>query len=282
MKKINFFFVPDTGFGPASGPAPAPHSVVYGAPSESRDLEITIANVKITLTQPTGGAGDITLNYTLVDVREAAARIVPQYSTDNQQNWSTCTSAGGDDGVTSLATSTAGTAHVFIWDTVTDLGIDHKGDVHVRILAYDQATMAGDFKSSGALSVNVDNAPLAPTLVSPADGWFDKDQTMTFICTIPNPNQGNSDMHVKLELDTVSTFDSENYIKFESRLMAEDSQAEYDSDGAGAWIDIPHDGIPVVATPALIGNQCRFTVPTPQKLPKKSFKWRMVFGGITS
>jgi len=277
-------YAAESGFGRAATrrTTRTAETVVYGVTTVAEDMEVSQANVRVVLTKPSDLAGDILLSYTLEDDRAQTASITPQYSTDNGVTFSTMTDQGGGDGTTGLTTSATapGQAHTFEWDSVTDLGIDFKGDVLIRIKAFDQNNQLGDFEFSADHKLQIDNAPLISTLVSPIDGFFDKNETPTFVFTISDPGEGNSDMHVKLELDIDDSFTSGSLQTFESRN--DQIGWEYDSDGAGAWLPIPASGIPVIATPVLIGRQARFTVQTPQKLSKAKFFWKITFGGVTS
>lgn len=256
------------------------HTVVYGTDSVTTGFEVTNGNVKTSLSFPASpSSGTITLTYILTNPRASSASIQMEYSTDGVV-FSTGTSAGGDDGTSPLTTSANGTSHTFKWDTVTDLGIDFKETVFIRIKAFDLPGQLGDTESSELHKIIVDNSPLAPTIVSPTEGFFSKDETQTFTFIIPNPNQGNSNLHFKIDIDAVNTFDSNVLKVFESRL--DQTGWEYDSDGAGSWVNIPHNGVPIITTPALIGNQARFTVQTTDKLSGGKLFWKVVAGGITS
>lgn len=275
-------YAPDTGFGETAKKRSrrTARSVIYGDLSTSIDFDVTFGNVLPSLQAPTDTSGDITLTYTLKSIDSLTASILAEYSKNGGTTWNTATSAGGDDGISPLTSSPAGTSHTFEWDTVVDVGIDFFGTVLVRVRAFDLPGQGGDFIGSEEHKLTVDNAPLAGTIVSPASGDFNKIETPTFVFTIADPNQGNSDLHVKLEIDVVDSFDSGSLVTFESRL--DQVGWEYDSDGAGAWVAIPHDGIPIIATPALIGNQARYTIQTEDKLTQGEKHVRVTFGGVTS
>lgn len=287
MKKFRtlipkLFLSVETGFGRGATKrtVATPESVIYGVTTASEDFEVTKANVKATLTKPTDLVGDITLSYTITNPRATTASITAQYSTDIGATWNTMTSAGGDDGIDGLATSSGGTAHTFIWDTVTDLGIDFTGSVEIRIKVFDRDTQGGDFEFSQQHKLNINNAPLISTLVSPIDSFFDKNETPTLVFVISDPSEGDSDMHAKLELDTEATFGSDNLITFESRN--DQTGWEYDSDGAGSWVKFPSTGIPIIVDNTLVGNQARYTIQTPDRLTAKVYNWRITFGGVTT
>jgi len=83
------------------------------------------------------------------------------------------TAATGDslhEGVSSLAASASGTAHVFVWDTFTDLGLVYDDSVYVRLRGND-GTADGGYASSSAFIVDfvlpvVSNVSAAQTVGS--------------------------------------------------------------------------------------------------------------------
>lgn len=272
----------ETGFGTTTTDT-TPVSVIEGDVSSTRTLEITNGDCKVILSSSSGTSGDITFTYTLENDRAGNGSIKPEYdsTSSGMSSASEMTQGTGGDAKTPLTTSAAGTSHTFVWDTTTDLGKDFVGTVWVRITAYDRIGQIGDTMLSGVLKINVDNAPGAPTLVSPTDDFFDKNETPQFVWTIPDPIEGNSNMHFKLELDPTGEFDdnSGDIITFESRL--DQTGWEYDSDGASSWVTIPHGGVPIITDPTLIGNQCRLTIQTEDRLDSKSFVWRCVAAVVT-
>ena len=125
---------------------------------------------------------------------------------------------------------------------------------------------------------SINTAPEAPSLIYPANGDFGKLETTEFIFTIPDPRAGNSKLHFKVELDTVSTFDSSNLVTFESRF--DQTGWYYDSTGSGDWVSIPVDGVDIPGVPALIGNQAKFRLQTEDKLTHTFYYWRAVALGV--
>lgn len=271
---------PETGFGGAAQTRQqqTAKSVVYGAQSDITTLQVVDGNTLAELSDPTDGSGDITLTYTLKNYTSQTSSIKVEYSEDGE-TYSEATSAGGDDGNTGLTTSSAGTEHTFIWDTTTDLGKSAKTRVDIRIKAFDQDNYNGAISISNIHTVTVDNSPLAPSIVSPASLAFDKNQTPTFVFTIPNPVEGDSDMHFKLELDTDQGFASGDLKTFESRN--DPIGWEYYDDTN--WIDFPSDGsgVPVISDNTLIGNQARYTVQTEDHLTVGLWYWRVTAAEVT-
>lgn len=291
--KPKILFNPETDFGGSatSRTTRTSKSVVYGDVSSVVDFDITFGNIIPKISSvPTDLTGDIVINYTLTSTNSISGRIDPQYSVGiggTDGNWQTATSGGSDSGTTSLASSPSGTALTFNWDTVTDLGKDFLGTVYFRILAYDNTSAnQGDFIISEEIKLVVDNAPTAATIVKPSSGDFSKLETPQVVFEIPDTVEGNSDMHCKVEFDTVNTFDSSDLTVFESRNdqvgWEYDSDDSYNpsTDAGGAWVTFPFGGIPITATPALIGYHARLTVQTEDRLKQATWFVRVTCGGV--
>lgn len=255
-------------------------SVSYGTPSASRQYETTVGNCKVTITDPTSGtkSDQVTFTYTLEDDRAATASIKPEYSLNNGGTWSEATKGTGGDNKTGLATSASGTSHTFVWNSATDLSLDARVDVLFRIRAYDQDNYLGSVLSSSNVKLTIDNAPAQMTLVSPTDGYFDKNQTPTFIGVVPNPIAGNSKLHFKIEFSDDNTFSSPT--SFESRN--DQTAWQYDSNGSGNWTALPAAGLDVPGDPTLIGRQIRFTIQQEDYLTPQIRHWRMTCGGVAT
>ncbi len=252
-------------------------SINYGEPSISRQYETTTGNCKVVITGTSGTSADITINYTLEDDRATTASIKPEYSTNGGGTWVEATKGTGGDNKTGLSTSAAGTAKTFIWASATDLGLDSKQDVLFRIRAYDQDLYLGSYMTSSSQKISVNNAPAQMTLVSPADGYFDKLQTQTFIGVIPNPVGGNSNVHFKIEFADNANFSSPT--AFESKN--DQTGWQFDSTGSGNWVAVPIGGVDIPSDPTLIGRQIRFTIQQEDYLTLGTRNWRMYCGGIS-
>jgi len=256
----------------------AAQSVTYGDYSSSVNFEVTQGDCKVSITSVTGDYGDITIAYTLEDDRAGTASIKPMWATSESGAYSEMTKGTGGDAKTTLSTSASGTAHTFVWDTVTDLGIDHKGKVWIKIRAYDRDNHIGDWMESGALPQSIDNAPEAPTITSPSAGYFDKNTTPQIIGTIPDPKAGNSDLHIKIQIATDSAFNDDDIEQtYESRL--DQTGFEY-QDGLSTWTAFPETGIPVSSDPTLIGNSWRYTIQTEFELTESIKYIRAAAGGL--
>ena len=268
----------ETGWSDAATPTTA-HAVQYGDASTSRTLEIITGNTKATITSISPNSDEITVTYVLYNEDSTNSSAKVQYSSTGQSgSFYDLTQSGGDT-ISSLTTSPSGTTHTFKFNSGTIFGCDYTGDVHIRVVAYDRTSYIGDTYYSDSIKHRIDNSPEAPTLVSPASGYFYKDTTPTLTFTIPNPVSCYSKMHFKVELDSVNTFDSSDLITFESRL--DQTGWEYE-DSSSVWHDIPADGVDVPSDHTLVGNNVRFTVQTDQRLTRKVYYWRALAGGVTT
>ena len=262
----------------SSGYAITGTKIYYGSSSSSKKFRITRANCLINISSISGTYGEITITYVLTNDRATSCSIRPYYSINGGSTFSEATNGAGGDGKTGLTTSASGTSHIFGWDTYTDVGNDYVGDVIFKIRAYDRDNYIGDYIDSPFVNISVNNAPDAPSLITPTNGYFQKDDTPQFVGEIPddpNPSGVYSKVHVKLEVDTVDDFNSLDLRVFESRL----DQVGWEYQNAtDTWVVIPATGIQLAAN--IIGNGIRFTLPTEDRLPRTTLYWRMVFGGI--
>jgi hypothetical protein len=87
-----------------------------------------------------------------------------------------------------------------------------------------------------------------PTWVSPPDAGG-TDSTPVLVFTIP---YAPSNIHFRLELDTVVTFDSGDYQKFESWS----DQTNWEYDNGASWQPFPAGGVSNIYA----GNQCRYSI----------------------
>lgn len=254
--------------------------IYYGSSSSSKSFRITRANCLISISSTSGTYGDITTTYVLTNDRATNCSMRPYYSIDGGTNFSEGTKGTDGDAKTGLTTSVAGTSHTFVWDTYTDIGNDYVGDIMFKIRVYDNDTYIGDYLDSPLVNISVNNAPYAPDLTTPTDGYFQKDDTPQFVGEIPddpNPAATYSKVHVKLEVDTVNDFNSSDFRVFESRVDQVGWEYQNASD---VWVAVPTAGIQLAAN--IIGKGIRFTLPTEDRLPRTTLYWRMVFGGIVT
>ena len=267
----------ETGFSSTKTKVTAT-DVEYGAVPSERQLEITKGNTKVSISSdPTPSSDEITIAYTLENDEAETSSIKVEYSiTGLGGTYLTCTEKSGGSGLLNKTTSAGGTSGTFIWESGTDVGANWKGDVHIRITVYDRDNHKGSKMFSEEYKHFIDNSPSAPVIVSPVDNYFRKYQTPEFQFTIPNPNAINSKLHFKVEFDIQNSFDTSDLITFESR---NDQDGWSYHDGTD-WQPIPPAGVDVPGTPALIGNNVRFKVPTHEKLTRRIYYWRPVAAGV--
>ncbi len=274
----------ETSFG--SGiTATSSKSISYGTYSSTRSYEITQGDTKINISSilnPDGLSsdyyGNIVFSYVLTNDRNGLSSIKPMYSTTGASGtFSEMTeyTGGTSEGKNDLASSTAGTTHTFIWNSPVDAGYDYKNQVWVKFIAYDRPDLIGDTMFDVGRNFLLDNAPEAPTIVSPTEAWFEKIRETQIIGTIPNPRSGYTDLHIKIEIASDSGFNT-LLATFESAVVQ--TGWEYYNDSA--WVDVPITGIPVSSDNTLVGNQWRFMIQTEDGL-EEGFKYiRAVAGGV--
>ncbi|MHC4598762.1 MAG: hypothetical protein ACYS47_07135 [Planctomycetota bacterium] len=161
-----------------------PADVRTGTPGETTDFTVNNAGNQmsaVAITTPTGiQNGDVTFSYTLTDYEDDTCTISPEFSVDGGLNWSAATTGTGGDGTTGLASSWAGTAHTYVWDSNTD-GAGGSGanpNVRFRITPND-----GNPGLPGVTAnFRVDNFTFGPpslVLTSPS-GWYTGDVTVSY------------------------------------------------------------------------------------------------------
>jgi len=116
----------------------APDDVVTDA-TEEEPVETSALVVEVT-TPTSPQYADVTIEYLLLDDRVPTLNgdMTVEYSIDGGA-FGEATEVSGGEGVTDLASSASGTAHTFVWDTMTDLGTG-LFDVVIRITPYDTGT----------------------------------------------------------------------------------------------------------------------------------------------
>jgi hypothetical protein len=95
------------------------------------------------------------IRYSVSDAASAAASVAIQFSTDGGSTWNTATRSGtSGEATTGLATSPAGTPHVFFWQTFTD-GVGLSGALPtVRVRVTPTTSAAGLPASTAAFAVD--------------------------------------------------------------------------------------------------------------------------------
>ena len=114
-------------------------------------------------------SGNVTIGYSLTDAESSVYSVAVQYSTNGGGTWHAATPVAGGSGTSKLASSPAGTAHTFVWNTAADLGDVKNSDVELRIVPTNTwGTSAAS--ATNASTVNNYVAPPTVTSISPADG----------------------------------------------------------------------------------------------------------------
>jgi len=94
----------------------------------------------VTIETPQGYQVDeITFEYVLSDATSDTCGVYPQYSIDGGLSWKVATPADGGDGVTDLASSPAGIAYTFVWDSAVDEPAPAYSQTQFRLIPYDDS-----------------------------------------------------------------------------------------------------------------------------------------------
>ncbi|MCZ6690818.1 MAG: hypothetical protein O7H41_14595 [Planctomycetota bacterium] len=140
---------PSDNANPTLGAGPPNQTTVFEVDNTSPP-SVTISMI----TSPS--SGDITVNYTLTDAESDLQDIVVEYDVGGGPV--PATEGAGSDGVTGLTSSPGGTAHVFVWESVTDLGRDFVPNVTITITPMD--TKLGIPDTSNMFDVDNNQAPV--------------------------------------------------------------------------------------------------------------------------
>jgi len=262
------------------------HSLSYGEWSDTISYELTSGNTKVRITSITNSSGDasdlygnVTIDYELEDDRANEISSVKfLYSTTGSGGpyLEMDEYTGGDsEGGNNLSTSLTGQSHTFDFDTVSSLGIDFKGNVYIKLRAYDRINFIGDIMESDIRLITIDNSPRECIITFPTEGYFDKNQTPYITGTIPDPRAGNSNLHVRVDIATDVNFDN---IELSLASAIDLTGWEYFDDST--WQPIEVSGIPVVSDPTLIGNNWKITVQSENILTTGVKYLRASCGGI--
>ena len=150
-----------------------------------------IPSVSITTPEASQSYGSpLTISYTITSLRNIDSfTLTAKYRKGGETTYNTCTEyTSGSDGTTSLTQG----AHVFLWDSGTDLTTAYQSnDVQIELMVND-----GTNDSSYVLSpvFEIDMLPKAPTLVSPFDTYFDIGDGAEFQWYIPT-DPGSDKIH---------------------------------------------------------------------------------------
>ncbi len=142
-------------------------------------------------------SGLVTIIYTLKDTQGDPCTIVVRLSEDGGLTWRPATQGPGGDGVSNLTSSRTGQNHIFVWDSLTDIGQTNQNDIRVRITPSD--TKVGTPGETSNFTVN--NVPPPVLSSSPESFAFEGMEKM------PDPesqtlevwNSGGGDLDWRVE-----------------------------------------------------------------------------------
>lgn len=108
----------------------APTSVIEHQPAEAPRYKVGAPAKKGRILY-----GYVELSYDLTDAGSLPQDMDIKYSTDNGVTWHECTPAPESEPTIGLASSPAGVPHKFLWDSVTDLGLNYVPNVMTWVRA---------------------------------------------------------------------------------------------------------------------------------------------------
>ena len=145
-----------------------------GGSDDDNDFLIEVRVVAMTESPPVAvvqtpsgvQTGLVTVIYMLKDTQGDPCTIVVQFSEDAGLTWQPATQGPGGDGTYNLTSSRTGQKHVFVWDSLADIGQTRQSDIRIRITPADP-----EIGTSGETSnFTVDNVP-PPVLSSSPDSF---------------------------------------------------------------------------------------------------------------
>ncbi|MCZ6690819.1 MAG: hypothetical protein O7H41_14600 [Planctomycetota bacterium] len=160
-----------------------PRDTKLGTSDTSNAFVVNNNDAPVTAIVTPGGlqSGDVTISYTLTDTNSDAASIQVRYSTtDNGLIWAVAMEQTGppSEGTTGLTTSPSGIPHIFVWDSIGNIGyVGPSNQTLIEITASDAATGLAVVTAAFVL----DNAILRPVVrIDTVARAFGTDVTITY------------------------------------------------------------------------------------------------------
>lgn len=111
-------------------------------------------------------SGDIQVYFTLRDPEGDPVNVAVDFSLDSGITWQAATPGNGSASLIGLATSSAGTQHLFIWDSLADLGPKNVPNVRIRITP--ATASPGGAATSNAFTAANNEAPVVEFTGTPS------------------------------------------------------------------------------------------------------------------
>jgi VWFA-related protein len=146
-----------------------PYDPKKGTPGETSDFAVrNNTRPSAAVDTPTGPQqGDVSISYRLADAEGDPCSISVEYSGDGGTTYQQATVAAGGDGMADLTASPEGIPHVFVWDSLSDIGYQSRS-VRIRVTPSD--TSLGEAGETEDFTVN--NIPPARLSYSPQSLTF--------------------------------------------------------------------------------------------------------------
>ncbi|MHC4661566.1 MAG: hypothetical protein ACYS8W_07745, partial [Planctomycetota bacterium] len=123
----------------------------------------------LNVTSPT--SGNIFAYYRVADSASDPVDMYIEYTVNGGASWRSATEASGSEGKTGLTTSSVGTLHLFVWDSMIepDVGAGFNGNAQFRFVAWDGFENSAVAQSNSFAVINtVGNTPPSAAVVYPA------------------------------------------------------------------------------------------------------------------
>ncbi|MGA1823845.1 MAG: hypothetical protein ACMUIP_04205 [bacterium] len=124
-------------------------------------------------------SGNISIDYVLTDVESDTCSITVTYSTDSGSTFREASKASGGEGTTDLAATPNGTSHIFIWDSLKDIGPNKKSTVVIKMIAKDTASGGYDTDTVSIDNTVINEAPIVEVIYYGSNGVGDTTITET-------------------------------------------------------------------------------------------------------
>jgi len=214
----------------------ASNGTAYGDYAQSSDLTVSLLPT-VTITGPatdTTQGAPIYIQYNAVSNRDAPSLTATvTYSTNGGSSFTAATAMTSDSAHSGVSGLSSG-AKTFVWNSANDVGVTFQGTNNmIRIIISDGTNTS---VAANSAVFKIDMLPSPPSLISPADGYFDTGTDAKFVFTVPT-DAGSDRLVFKWELDNDDDFSSptvsRDSVSYYTRFRHRVSQSQSTKNGAG-------------------------------------------------
>lgn len=213
----------------------ASNGTAYGEYTQSGDLTVSmLPTIAITgpATDTTQGA-PVYITYNAVSNRDSPSLTATvTYSTNSGSTFTSATAKTTDSSHSGVSGLSPG-ALTFVWDSANDVGVTFQGSTNmIRIVVSDGTNTSA---AANSAIFQIDMLPSPPSLISPADGYFDTGTDAKFVFTVP-ADAGSDRLVFKWEMDNDDDFSSptvsRDSVAYYTRFRHRVNQAQSTKNGA--------------------------------------------------